>query len=148
MVWYCSSNCQKMDWIKHKSLCKEAQARKKANFGNTIVQNTCAAATRRQVYRAAVILQEIFYIFGRITNMWTIARIDKSKSTWFLHPPKTWEGKSQLIPFPPACVKTAQEEKALLSYQQCQSALFRLHDLTKLLLHDMRIKQGIIFQVS
>lgn len=113
-VWYCGAECQQKDWSTHKPLCKKAQL-------------------RQNIYRAGGIAQEVFYIFSRITNMLAIDRIDKAGETWFLHFPKKYEGKSQLIPFPPPCARSEDEKKALLSHQKCNTGLSFLHGLLKIL---------------
>lgn len=113
-VWYCGAECQQKDWSTHKPFCKKAQLRQK-------------------VYRAGGIAQEVFYIFSRITNMWIAERIDKAGGMWFVHLPKKYEGKSQLIPFPPACLTTEEEKNAFLSHLKCNSALSTLDTLLKAL---------------
>ena len=113
-TWYCGAKCQKNDWGRHNAFCKKAQL-------------------RRKVYRAGNIAQHVFYIFSRITNMIAIDRIDKAGGTWFLHFPKQYEGKSQLIPFPPSCAQSEEEQKALLSHQKCNTGLSFLHGLLRTL---------------
>ena len=114
-VRYCSGECQKNDWDRHKPFCKKAKLRQK-------------------VYRAGDIARDVFYVFGRITNMWTAERIDKAGAMWLVHPPKKYNGKSQLIPFPPTCLTTEEEKNAFLSHLKCQSALSTLHVFLKALL--------------
>ena len=117
-VRYCSGECQKNDWDRHKPFCKKAQLRQK-------------------VYRAGNIAQQVFYLFSRTTNMLAIDRIDKAGETWVLHSPKKYEGKSQLIPFPPSCAQSEEEQKALLSHQKGNISLSFLHGLLRALFQSM-----------
>lgn len=91
------------------------------------------------------IVQEAFYIHGRIANMWHVERIQKMGGTWLLFPPKKYLGKSQLIPFPPPCVKTEEEEKALLAFGHCHIALVSQHSLIRSLIQGMfkHLHQGV-----
>ena len=117
-VWYCGGDCQKKDWVNHKPFCKGAQA-------------------RLMLVRAAAILQETWYIFNRTTNMFTVERIQKLGGEWLLHPPKKIPGNSQLVPFPPACITTEVEEKALLSFEKCHTAITFLYSFLNFLLQGM-----------
>ena len=114
-MWYCGADCQKQDWNKHKQFCKDAQA-------------------RQTLVRAAAILQEAWYIFTRITNMWAFDRIEKEGSMWLLHHPQELPGKSYLMPFPPVCIKTEEEELAVLSFNKCVTSMHCIHGLAKPLL--------------
>lgn len=118
VVWYCGANCQKADRAKHKAACKAAQSRK-------------------ALFRAGSILTEAWDIFKRITNMWTIDRIEKLGNLWLLYPPKKYPGDSHLLPFPPACVTTEEEETALLNFNTCRTAMQCAHGLAKVLLQGM-----------
>ena len=115
-MWYCGKVCQKDDWANHKSNCIRAR-------------------TRAEICRIAGLLQDIFYTFERVTYMWALGRINKSGGLWVLHPPSEYPWPSVLIPFPPPCVVNVEEEKAILSYNSCSSALSYLHKLTALLLN-------------
>ena len=114
-VWCCGTDCQRNDWANHKPICKQARA-------------------RREICRIARLLQDLFYIFKRVTNMWSLGRIDKTGGLWILRPPSEYPWTSMLIPFPPPCVTTLEEENAMLSYCSCRSALSYLHNSIALLL--------------
>ena len=112
VVWYWGAGCQEKDRAAHESACHIAH-------------------DRRAVLRAASIAQEIYLIFARTTFMWWLDRIEKDGNIWWLSPTDKHKGKSALTSFPPACVTTSEEEKAILSFLNCQSAVSYLHKLLK-----------------
>lgn len=114
-VWYCGKDCQKNHWANHKPFCKQARA-------------------RADICRIARLLQDLFYTFKRVANMWALGRIDKNEGLWILRPPSQYPWTSALIPFPPPCITTLEEENAILSYNSCRTALSYIHNVTALLL--------------
>ena len=109
-VWYCGKNCQKNEWANHKPICKQAQA-------------------RLEICRIGGLLQSLFYTFARVTNIWSLGRIDKSGGVWILRPPSEYPWTSIIVPFPPPCVTSVEEENAILSYGSCSLALSCLHNV-------------------
>lgn len=113
-AWYCGAECQKAHWTEHKAQCKAAQA-------------------RQALYRAGTMAQQIFYLFSETTYMWCPGRIEKIGATWLIYP-KVYTGTSQLVPFPHAIVPDEHDQKALLTYQSCSSAVSEMHNVVKALL--------------
>jgi hypothetical protein len=116
-IWYCSPQCQKDDWEKHKQACKTAK-------------------DRQILYRAADTAQKMLLIFSRATFQWGIERIEKLDGIWLIHQtsPKQIPVKSQLQEFPSKKFPKKEEQLAILTHQHCSVALAYLHDFLKILL--------------
>lgn len=115
-TFYCSTECQKADWTNHKELCKILQSRK-------------------IVYRAGSILQEMFYVYREKTFDLLIERIEERAGRLYVH-----EGirdsvlTDTLIPFPSEMIPNEQDKKGILSYMSCFEAVGWMHDIIRYLL--------------
>lgn len=113
-TWYCGAECQKAHWAEQKTQCKAAQA-------------------RQALYRAGYMAQQIFYLYSKMIFMWDPGPIQRMGTTWLIHT-GSYTGKSQLAPFPYAIVPDVDDQKALLTYQACNTAVSQLHNTVKTLL--------------
>ena len=115
-TWYCGPECQKADWIEHKPQCKASQA-------------------RQALYRAAVTAQKIFYIYQKTTFMWHPEKLEKVGTSWFILPKiYTSTSTSQLCPFPYENFPDVHDQEALLTYQSCNVAVSKMHNVIKIFL--------------
>ena len=110
-TWYCGPECQKADWIEHKPQCKALQA-------------------RQALYRAAVTAKKIFYTYQKKTFMWSPEKFEKIGTSWFILP-KVHTSTSQLVPFPYENFPDAHDQEALLTYQNCNTAVSQMHNVIK-----------------
>lgn len=113
-AWYCGAECQKAHWTEHKTQCKAAQA-------------------RQALYRAGAMLQQIFYLYSKITFTWSPGPVEKIGTTWLIHTSE-YTGTSHLMPFPYAMVPDVQDQEALLTYQSCSSAVSQMHNVVNVFL--------------
>lgn len=113
-TWYCGAECQKAHWSEHKTQCKAAQA-------------------RQALYRAGAVLQQMFYLYTKITYMWNPGRIERTGTTWLIHT-RVHKGTSQLVPFPYEIVPDVQDQEALLTFQSCNSAVSQMHNAVRIFL--------------
>ena len=110
-TWYCGIECQKEHWPLHKTGCKAARA-------------------RLALYRAGFAIQHICYIFLTHSFMWSPGRIEKTGTSWIIYP-RTYTGKSRLIPFPQDLFPTGGDQEALLTYASCDAILSCLDEIIK-----------------
>lgn len=104
-VWYCGATCQKKDWPKHKSKCKDAQC-------------------RLRLYRAGKLLQSLYYIFLRQAWNWSIDRIERinESDTWVVYSGES-RGKSTLVEFPFEMFADSRDGAVLLAYRNSYGAV-------------------------
>ena len=110
-TWYCGPECQKADWIEHKPRCKVSQA-------------------RQALYRAAVTVRQIFYVYQKRTFTSGPGRIEKIGTMWLIHP-KIYTGTSLIVPFPHELFPDAHDQEALLTSQSCNTAVSGMHNVVK-----------------
>ncbi|CZT53010.1 uncharacterized protein RSE6_14441 [Rhynchosporium secalis] len=96
-VYYSSPKCQKEDRQHHKGICKRLQ-------------------TRKGLYRAGSVLQEIFYMYREKLYEKFYVKIDKS------------EGRL-----------TAEDKKSILVHLSCDDASAWLHEVLKYILVDIAV---------
>ena len=113
-AWYCSADCQKAHWAVHKILCKDAQ-------------------TRQALYRAGSLARQIFYLYAKTSLMWNPGRIEKIGTTWLIHD-AVYTGTGLVFPFPYALFPDVLEQEALLTHQNCNTAVSDMHNVVKALL--------------
>ena len=65
--------------------------------------------------------------------MWNPGRIEKIGTTWLIHD-AAFTGTSLLFPFPYALFPDVHEQEALLTHQNCNTAVSDMHDVVKGLL--------------
>ncbi|KAL5331998.1 hypothetical protein ACEPPN_001541 [Leptodophora sp. 'Broadleaf-Isolate-01'] len=118
-IHYCTPACQKEDWQYHKKLCKRLQ-------------------TRKLLYRAGSVLQEMFYMYREKLFDKYIERIEKRDGRLVLY-----EGQYKtlvtaqtdcLIPFPDNLCQTPEEKLSVLAHLSCDDASAWLHDILKYIL--------------
>ncbi|KAL8833231.1 MAG: hypothetical protein Q9170_004395 [Blastenia crenularia] len=99
-IWYCGADCQRDDWVQHKSTCR-------------------ILASRKVLYRAAETAQELFYVYREIAFDKLIVKVERKKGEMILH-----EGHYEecFVPFPAALFPDEKDKKAVLAYLACGDA--------------------------
>ncbi|KAH8799936.1 hypothetical protein F5882DRAFT_506421 [Hyaloscypha sp. PMI_1271] len=119
MTRYCSRDCQSVDWPLHKRSCQMLR-------------------TRKDLYRAGSILQQIFYLCHEKLFDIPIHRIEYDNNRMLLHPlPAKDFGpalEDKLFRFPSEQCKTEEDQKALLSYLACSDLTLSLQHIAEYLL--------------
>ncbi|KAL8733122.1 MAG: hypothetical protein Q9166_002314 [cf. Caloplaca sp. 2 TL-2023] len=118
-TWYCGAQCQKDDWNNHKALCK-------------------ASVSKKMLYRAASIAQELFYIYREIAFDKLILKVERKEGEMILY-----EGMYKdlvFIPFPASLFKDDKEKKAMLTYLACGDAWGYMDVLLKTMLNGISSK--------
>ena len=111
-VYYCDASCQKDDWSAHKIHCKMSN-------------------DRRALYRAGIVLQQLYCTYSRYTWTWPIERIKKRGNKWEVFYGEEPRSTSPIIPFPDALFPNAQDKVSILAWRGCNDAVAYLHIATK-----------------
>lgn len=110
---YCDPICQKADWGKHKTSCRDAKSRK-------ILERTALTA------------QDLFYKFSRMVFKWNIGRVEKLGNLWMIHHHDTaGTRRNALVPFPTSIFSDSREQEAILSHLMCNSAVAHMGPIVK-----------------
>jgi len=112
--WYCGTECQKADWINHKSACKIAQTRKMLyRAGHTLQMGIC-------MYR-----EELFDLF--------IESVERKDGDIVLV--EGWYDSPDLFfPFPSSLFPDEDEKRAVLLHQCCDDAPAYMYKLILMML--------------
>ncbi|KAK3691780.1 hypothetical protein LTR37_018438 [Vermiconidia calcicola] len=111
-TYYCSNECQKSDFGQHKTVCRYANARK-------------------QMYRGAALLQNVFYMFCRTMFVYSITDVEHKHDELHIHVPFFASAPGPLYAFPDNLVRTDDDRKAILTYGSCRNAVGYMHELAK-----------------
>ncbi|TVY73477.1 hypothetical protein LSUE1_G007415 [Lachnellula suecica] len=123
-TYYCSTQCQKDDWLTHKAVCKTLK-------------------TRKMLFRAGELLQEIFYVYREQVFDKVFVKVEKRDGKMLLHqgeyPPlsKMSNALDLLFPFDPSVVSDPLDKASILTYMACGDAVAWMHDLVKYVLPDL-----------
>ncbi|CZT08056.1 uncharacterized protein RAG0_13280 [Rhynchosporium agropyri] len=127
IVYYCSPKCQKEDWQHDKGICKRLQ-------------------TRKGLYRAGSVLQEIFYMYREKLYEKFYVKIEKSEGRLVLYEgqyslstPFITAPTDCLIPFPETLCQTAEDKKSILVHLSCDDASAWLHEVLMYILVDIAV---------
>ena len=110
-TFYCSVECQNVDWAKHKVTCRHADARK-------------------TLYRGAELLQATFYIVREVAFDFEFTEVIKTEDGK-LHIYDTWTkaGEGPLYRFPEHLVDDTENKKTILCYAACGDPLIYFHNI-------------------
>lgn len=111
-TFYCSKNCQKADFAKHKVPCQNAR-------------------TRQQLYRGGELLQEAFYAFREAAFDLNIQNVRMNEGTLVIDEAPYFQGQWPLYPFPDHLVSDSNDKKAILAFMACREAHKSMFELTK-----------------
>lgn len=112
-TWYCGKGCQQADWPSHKSSCRKV-------------------ACVNQIYRAARVVQALFYAFRENTFDLSIGRIEVGERGI-----RMWEkpyDEAVMVPFPSHLISDPSVHEAVLSYLACSEAILWMEDMFSKLL--------------
>ena len=113
-TFYCNSSCQKADWTNHKKLCK-------------------FLTTRKQLYRAGNIAQQIFYIYREHAFDEVIVKVEKEGNTLYLYEGLK-HGEKVFVPFPHHLFSCKEDRNAALTNFACTDSLAFMHEIISKLL--------------
>jgi hypothetical protein len=111
-TYYCSAACQKTSYKKHKAACRDSNIRK-------------------QLYRGAQFVQDVFYAFREMTFTFKITKIEKAVDTLHMYQTRTGIADIPIFPFPDHLVPETRDKQALLAYLSCTESLSSLTGLVR-----------------
>lgn len=135
-IWYCTAECQKLDWTKHKTLCKSLKMRK-------------------QLYRAGSVLQDMFYMYREKVFDYHISKVEIKGSKIYLHlcydeavanakrPPGA--RKDVFLPFPSEYVPNLRDKQAILVYSASADSAAWMFEMVQLCLEGEHISTIPLF---
>lgn len=116
-VKYCSNACQVAGWPQHKDICKRLR-------------------TRKSLYRAGSLLQDMFYAYREQAFDNAITKIERRGQTILLHTKETPKPvvTDHIVAFPNKLVSSEEEKHAILVYSTCEDALAWMHETVEYVL--------------
>lgn len=117
-TWYCNASCQQSHWSTHKDICKALRARK-------------------ILYRAASLLQDMFYTYRLHIFDMLIVRTKVEGRRMYLYEgvyPTLRNAVDFICEFPVGLLTNTEDQRTVLTYQACSDVPAWMHDVIKYIL--------------
>jgi hypothetical protein len=114
--YYCSKDCQKSDFLKHKGVCKDIQLEK-------------------SLERAAVIIQQAYLKFRENTWDTPVIKIEDTGHALVVYDGMTPSKSTYFVDFPNHLINNEKDKMAVLCTWVCNEPFAQMHSMLRELLH-------------